>query len=290
MVFKKINFTNKSKYLYIIVSGLLLSYIIIVNFYVKFSISVSLCFFVGAMLSLAKFIMKLKPINKEEREPSFIYIFLNIAFKAYFAVMIGIIMFNIIYYKDVISKYKTYDYIIVFGGNIDVDNKKNFIVNSRVDKAIELAKENENVRVILTGAKLSGEIIEEAYYMKNYMVKGGIELDRLFTDILSTNTNENIENALYIIKEDVIRRNRRGSFINAPFDRNKNSFDARFLNIGFLSSEFHLTRISMMAKNKGVKRPYVISVNSLWYLLPYYYVRENLSLIKAMALSQLKFF
>ena len=290
MILKKINWTHKYKYLYIFLSLILLMYIVIVNFYVKFSISVTLCFLVAIFLSTAKFIMEIRPINKEEREPSFIYIFLNVSFKAYYIIMIGLILFNIIYYKDVISKYKNYDYVIVFGGNISVDNSKNYIVNSRVDKAIELANEDKNLRVILTGAKLSDEFVEEAYYMKDYMMNKGIKRDRLFTDILSTNTNENIENALYIIKEDVIRRNKKDNFINAPFDRNRESFDARFLNIGFLSSEFHLTRISMMAKNKGVKRPYVISVNSLWYLLPYYYVRENLSLIKAMALSQLKFF
>ena len=134
MILKKINWTHKYKYLYIFLSLILLMYIIIVNFYVKFSISVTLCFLVAIFLSTAKFIMEIRPINKEEREPSFIYIFLNVSFKAYYIIMIGLILFNIIYYKDVISKYKNYDYVIVFGGNISVDNSKNYIVNENKNK------------------------------------------------------------------------------------------------------------------------------------------------------------
>ena len=56
-----------------------------------------------------------------------------------------------------------------------------------------------------------------------------------------------------------------------------------------MSSEFHLTRISLMAKKYGILRPYSIPCETKALYKPYLYVREDLSLFKALVLNQLKF-
>ena len=162
-------------------------------------------------------------------------------------------------------------------------------MNSRLDTAIDFAKKNVKSKFVLTGAKGIDEPIAEAVYMKDYMIKRGINENRILVDPFSVNTSENINNSLNLIIDDVIKRNRAENLIPRPFKRNSKKFDMDFINIGFMSNEFHLTRINMMARKRGISTPYDIKCHTNLLYVPYLYVRENLSLFKAFVLSQLKF-
>lgn len=227
------------------------------------------------------------PCNLEERAPSFIRIFVKV-FSVFFALgIVSIIVFNLLYPKHYLEEDgQRYDYIIVFGAGIS--ENKTEIMNSRIEKAITYAKKYQNCKLVLTGAKGDNEIIEEAIYMKNYLNERGIDDRRILIDPISVNTNENVVNSLNIIKKDIMRRNARENIVSRPFKNTNDYFDLDFLNIGFMSSDFHLTRITMMAKKIGINKPYVISCRTRSVYKPYMYIREDLSIFKSIILNQIK--
>ena len=254
-----------------------------------FSLSMNCCFVVAAVILLALQYVINNPIDEEKSEPSFIHIFVKVLSIAFFSAIIGLIVFNILYPKNYIDRSvrDDYDYIIVFGAGIK--DGKTEIINSRLDNAITYAQFYKRCKFVLTGAKGAEEPIEEAVYMMNYMTARGIEDKRIIIDPYSINTEENIFNSLSLIRKDVMRRNARENIVTRPFKSDERIFDLDFLNIGFMSSEFHLTRINLMAHKFGIRKPYDIPCETNILYKPYLYVRENLSLLKAFVLGELKF-
>lgn len=274
------------KSIFLVFAILILVYIVICDVFMTFSITMNLCFIFSAILMLILQYFVNNPVDEEEMEPKFIYIFVKIATFLFFFTFIFAILFNCLYPKNYIHD-KDYDYIVVFGAG--VSEGKNQIMNSRLDTAIIYARKYKRCKFVLTGAKGKNEPITEALYMKNYMVESGIDERNILVEPFSVNTSENVFNSLKLIKEDIIRRNFRENIITRPFKNDLEKFDLDFVNIGFMSSEFHLTRINLMAKKLGIYHPYDIPCETKLFYRPYLYVREDLSLFKAFVLNQLKF-
>lgn len=275
------------KNIFHVLAIILAIYIIICDIMMTFSFSMNVVFGTLILLLCMLQYMVMFPVNKEFRGPSFIRVFVKVVSIFLFIGVLSIIAFNVLYPKNYINeKDQQYDYIIVFGAGIS-DNKTE-IINGRIEKAIEYSKIYKKCKFVLTGAKGENEPIEEAIYMKNYMVDRGVDGRRVLVDTLSYNTYENVFNSLELIEKDILLRNKRENIITRPFKKTDHDFDLDFLNIGFMSSEFHLTRINMMAKKFGIYRPYDIVCNTRNIYKPYLYVREDLSLFKAFVLNQLK--
>lgn len=283
MIEKIIKFV-KERYLSII-GVLLILYIFICDFIVTFSVILNLVFIFGAILLIAYDYIKNKPIDIKEREPSFIHIFIHTSTYMYFGVMLFVILFNVLYPKKSLKDPKEYDYIIVFGAG--VASGKNELMNSRIDEAIRFAQDNKKCVFVLTGAKGENEPISEAMYMFDYMTTRGISEKRVIVEPFSVNTYENVKNSLKLIESDVVKRNRKQHLITRPFNKNSEKFDLDFLNIGFMSNGFHLTRINMMARKQGIRNPLSVKCRFNPFYLPYLYVRETFSLYKALVLGQL---
>lgn len=275
--------------IFVILAIIIFIYLAICDILMTISLSMNMCFIVATLLLIFLQYVINKPVDPEESKPSFFHIFIKISSILFFSILLSIVLFNILYPKYSIenSHKKDYDYIIVFGAGIS--EGKNTIMNSRLDTAIEYAKKYGRCKFVLTGARGEKEPIEEAIYMRNYMASSGISDSRLIIDTKSVNTNQNIFNSLTLIRNDVMKRNRRENIITRPFKNVEDRFDLDFLNIGFMSSDFHLTRINMMAKKYGIYRPYNISCTTQMLYKPYLYIREDLSLIKALVLDELKF-
>lgn len=270
---------------YLILALITFLYIIICVLLMRFSISVFIYFMTAVALFLGLYYTEKFPINPEEDEPSAVHIFIKISSLLFFGITIMLILFNIMYVKPKLPNDQKYDYIIVFGAGI---TGKNEIINSRIDNAITYAKKYDRCRFVLTGAKGTDEPIEEAYYMMKYMVDRGVREDRIIVEPFSVNTYQNISNSLELIKEDIKRRNARDRIIKRPFISRKGVYDLDFINIGFMSSEFHMTRIVMMAKKAGINSAYSIPCATRPLYVVYMYIRENLSLFKSFVLSQVK--
>lgn len=276
------------KNIFLILAVLCFLYLCICDVLMTFSLSMNTVFLTAVILLLLLHYVYNNPVKKELRAPSFIHEFIKVVAIFFFSGVISLIVFNIAYPKRIIKESEgEYDYIIVFGAG--VSEGKNEIVNGRIEKAIEYAKTHKRCKFVLTGAKGENEPIEEAVYMRDYMMDRGINDNKIIVDPFSVNTSENILNSLKLIQKDIMRRNARENIITRPFKNDDNRFDLDFLNIGFMSSDFHLTRINLMAKKLGIFKPYDIPCETMPLYKPYLYVREDLSLFKALVLNQLKF-
>ena len=249
------------KKIFPLLAVILAIYIIICDLMMTFSFSMNVVFGTAIVLLCMLQYMVVFPVNKEFRGPSFIRVFTKVVSAFFFIGVLSIIAFNVLYPKNYINdKNQKFDYIIVFGAGIS-DNKTE-IINGRIEKAIEYSKIYKECKFVLTGAKGDDEPIEEAIYMKNYMVERGVDGKRVLVDTLSFNTYENVFNSLELIEKDILFRNKKENILTRPFKNTDYDFDLDFLNIGFMSSEFHLTRINMMAKKMGIYRPYDIACNT----------------------------
>ena len=276
------------KYIFLVLALIIAIYLFACDILMTFSIIMNVVFLTAVILLLMIQYMVNVPLNKKVRGPSFVRVLTIVVSIFFFSGIFSILAFNLMYPKHSINtNNQEYDYIIVFGAG--VKENKNEIMNSRIDRAIEYSKIYKNCKFVLTGARGANEPIEEAIYMKNYMTDRGMDERRLIIDTYSYNTYQNIYNSLNLIKKDVLIRNKKERIITRPFkNTDKEYFDLDFLNIGFMSSEFHLTRINMMAKKVGIYRPYDISCHTRNLYKPYMYIREDLSLFKAFVLNQLK--
>lgn len=275
------------KYIFLFFAIIVMAYTVVCDILMTFSISMNTVLITAFILFILLYYMESNPLNREERTPSFIRIFIKTFSIFFFVGVLSLIMFNVLYPKNYLNtEDQKYDYIIVFGAGIS--ENKTEIMNSRIEKAVEYSKIYPKCKFVLTGAKGDNELIEEALYMRNYLHDRGIDDSRILIEPLSINTNENVTNSLNLIKQDIIKRNARENIITRPFKNEDDYFDLDFLNIGFMSSEFHLTRINMMAKKIGISRPYDIPCETKSLYKPYLYIREDLSLFKALVLNQIK--
>ena len=102
-------------------------------------------------------------------------------------------------------------------------------------KAVEYLKIHPNTIAIPCGGCFrEGQKKSEAQIIKEYLTAHGIEENRIFLEDKSTTTIENFRFALPIIK------NISGKEINE-------------LNIGFLTSSYHIFRSTQIAKCSGLK-------------------------------------
>ena len=274
----------------LLISFVLLIYYTVSSICNSFNIYIFALFFIFIVLNIAIFYILVTKRNKEQLEPKFYRYFIVISYFFIFIPNIILVILNFISAKPELSNAYHYDYVIVFGSSVSENNEKNENINLRLDYAIDYARRHMGTKFILTGAKVNNDIIEEAYYMRNYMIKNNIFNERILVDPLSHNTYENIQNSLYMIKEDIIRRNRFENIVKQPFILNKEKFSFNNVKIGFLSNDFHLMRINMMAKNEGIDNPLNINVKSNKFFMFYNILRENLALFKAFSLGQLKIF
>lgn len=275
------------KYIYLLLAAVVLVYTVICDIFMTFSLSMNAVFATAFVLLILLYYMSERPLNREERAPSFIRIFAKVFSAFFFSGIIILIIFNVLYPKKYLNdNNQKFDYIIVFGAGIS--ENKTEIINSRIARAVEYSHIYPRCKFVLTGARGSNELIEEALYMRDFLRDRGIDDSRILIEPKSINTSENVLNSLNIIKRDIIKRNARENIITRPFKNINNYFDLDFLNIGFMSSEFHLTRINMMAKKLGISRPYDIPCATRNLYKPYMYIREDLSLFKALVLGQIK--
>lgn len=83
------------------------------------------------------------------------------------------------------------DYLIVLGAQWK-ENGPSYVLQKRLDKALEYLEENPDTKVIVSGGQGSNEPVSEAEGMQGYLEQAGIEPKRIFTEESSTNTLENI--------------------------------------------------------------------------------------------------
>ncbi|MDX9917914.1 MAG: YdcF family protein [Gudongella sp.] len=122
------------------------------------------------------------------------------------------------------------DYLIVLGARLygDIPSPS---LQMRLDSAIEYIRENQYLKLVLSGGQGPGESITEAEGMKNYLVNRGIPAEKLILEKESKNTFENLRNSIELIRDEE---------------------PSKDLSIMIVTSDYHLFRSKLIAKRLGI--------------------------------------
>ncbi len=122
-------------------------------------------------------------------------------------------------------------YIVVLGAKVN-GTEPSRTLRERIDAAAEYLDANPNTVAVVSGGQGDDEGISEAQCMYNGLVERGIDPDRIWMEDQATSTWENLNFSLDLIEAKTGMR---------PEE------------IGLLSSEFHLYRGTLFAKECGVQ-------------------------------------
>lgn len=154
---------------------------------------------------------------------------------------------------------KKSDYVIVLGARVKGETPS-LTLKFRLEKAYSYLSDHPESKAVLSGGQGPGENISEAEAMRWYLTEKGIENSRLLLESESTSTYENLRNSFKII------------------DR----IDSK-AEITVVTSRFHILRSKKIAQQLG-KTVDGIGAQSLWFLIPNYYLREFFAVVKAFVL------
>ncbi|WP_166243032.1 ElyC/SanA/YdcF family protein [Paenibacillus turpanensis] len=151
------------------------------------------------------------------------------------------------------------DYVIVLGAGLRGDQVSNTLKH-RLDTSLSYLQSNPNVPVLLSGGQGPGETRTEAAAMKEYLLRKGLDSERITMEDRSTSTEENLAFSKVILSEKGIQ---------AP-------------SILLVTSDFHMFRSKMISKAHGFTTlglssptPALVRIN---YMLREYFAVINTAL------------
>lgn len=172
------------------------------------------------------------------------------------------------------------DYVIVLGAKV----KENTVSNSlkrRLDKAIEYAQGNPDTVLILSGGKEADGQNSEAKVMYDYLIYNGVSSNQLLMEERSLSTVENIAFSRLVIEHHKSHDKKE------PVPPMKPSASVphviapdKPLEVGVLTSNFHIYRARLTAQKWGFENVYGISASSDPVLFVHLCVRECASIVK----------
>lgn len=171
------------------------------------------------------------------------------ALSAFGAVVSGIVVTENLFLAKIISEAKKdYDgdlhYLFVLGGLIVGEETPSEHLMKRIGKAAEYLKAHpDTVAVTCGGCFREGQTKSEALVIKEFLVRLGIEEDRILLEDKSTTTDENFRFGKGIIESH-------------------SSKELYELKVGFLSSDYHLFRAGIIAKINGLPALHKIGAKS----------------------------
>ena len=118
--------------------------------------------------------------------------------------IINIIMIS--YSSNYIDKDIDYDeisYVLVLGAGIR-NNYPSLMLKDRLDKAIDLYKKNNNIKLILSGDSQNEKNYNEVGVMYNYVKECGVAEDNIILDKLGISTYDSIKRIKNIVNNDKV--------------------------------------------------------------------------------------
>lgn len=146
------------------------------------------------------------------------------------------------------------DYLIVLGAQLK-EGGPSRVLQMRLDTAYEYLMAHEDTIVIVSGGKGNDEPDSEAEGMFRYLVKRGIESDRILKEDASRNTAQNIE------------------FSSRLLDKTTHK-------VGIVSNNFHIFRAVALARHAGYVHVSGIAAPSEIVHLPNNMLREFFGVLK----------
>ena len=181
---------------------------------------------------------------------------LNITASTLFLLMLAVFLFTEGCIISGFSKNtdKELNYIVVLGAQLKTTGPSR-VLQYRLDTAYEYLTAHPDTKVIVSGGQGSNEPASEAQGMYDYLVKRGIEPDRIVLEDKSVKTEQNIR----FSKE----------FLQADTDK-----------VGIVSNNFHVFRAVKLAKAAGYRNVVGIAAPATAFYLPNNMLREFFGVAK----------
>jgi uncharacterized SAM-binding protein YcdF (DUF218 family) len=160
----------------------------------------------------------------------------------------------------------TPDYVVILGAGLWGDTPS-LTLAQRLDSSLDLIKVVAgNTKIVVSGGQGPGETISEAEAMKKYLIDRGISEDRIIKEDKSTSTQENLIYTRKLLREIDSREN---------------------IRVTIVTSNFHMYRSKVLARNAGFEEVQCWSAPITPYLIPTYYIREYMAVIKSLVIDRL---
>lgn len=140
--------------------------------------------------------------------------------------------------------------LIVLGTTVN-GTEPSPMLRQRLETAVEYLNAYPDAQCIVTGGKGDAENLSEAQCMYNYLTAAGIDADRITMEDRATSTVENLRN------------------VRAMLDTNE---------VDILSSDFHLYRSGLIAKDAGFIPTLIPARTEPFSLLAPWFLREIFAL------------
>ena len=246
------------KNLDIALGGILMGYSILVNLLSFRKIAFSEVFFISGILLIIYHFIKKIIYNNEKLK------LLDKVIKTF--ICIGLVVFFIIegiiicYPKKSIERT---DYIIVLGAGLNNRNELSQTLRDRLNTALYCLNEyNKDSYIVVSGGQGEDEDMSEAEAMEGYLLEKGVSKDKIIKENKSRNTFENFK------------------FSKGKIAEHSNK-ELKDVSVKIVTTDFHAFRSSMLAKRNAYENIEVYSSNTVNYLVPVFYTREAVALVKS---------
>ncbi|MBQ8001952.1 MAG: YdcF family protein [Clostridia bacterium] len=196
-----------------------------------------------------------KKINKKTAQGALKWV--KIAVIALVCIEMCIVAFIAVYGQFDNVNYKE-DAVIVLGAGIRGD-RVTVPLAYRLNAAIDYHKKNPEAYIVVTGGQGFQETITEAEAMERYLLKRGVNPEKIVKEEKATSTNENMEFS-------------------------KNILDVRFgeneYTVVVITNNFHIYRGVQIAKLEGFENVHHKHAGLKWYNMAPCYLRESLAVLK----------
>lgn len=170
---------------------------------------------------------------------------------------LGILMFSVtevlVLKSSLGDPEESCQYIVVLGARVK-GTSPSVSLNDRINTAYTYLTEHPDVIAILSGGQGEDEGISEAQCMFDQLTARGIDADRLWLEDQATSTGENL-----IFSANLIER----------------KTGVRPVKLGIVSSEYHLYRAGLFAKDCGIEAVGIPAKTSLFTIRLNYFLRES---------------
>ncbi len=149
------------------------------------------------------------------------------------------------------------DVVIVLGAGIRGD-RVTVPLAYRLNAAIEYHKKNPDAVIVVTGGQGFQETVTEAYAMEQYLLRKGVNPDKIIKEEQATSTNENMRFTKEILDEHF----------------------ASDYSVVVVTNNFHIYRGVQIAKIEGFENVKHKHAGLKWYNMAPCYLRESLAVLK----------
>ena len=149
------------------------------------------------------------------------------------------------------------NYVVVLGCAIFPDGQLTLTLAKRLNAAYNYLEDHPDTVCIVSGGQGANEPTTEAYAMAEYLESRGIDESRIIKEEESTNSKENLQFSKKIMEQ---------------YDKD--------LSVAIVTSDFHIYRSLMLAKDNGLDAIGMPSYTS-WYIWPSSFLREFMAVIKS---------